>query len=117
MIPERITLKNFGGVKDLSVDLSQVNFASVGGQNGAGKSTTFTWAPLWALFGSGRNASPNDIVRVGGGIGLGRVRFPRRGPDVQGFAGAVAEGDAGKALWSFRSLESRGHGKAFREPP
>jgi exonuclease SbcC len=65
MIPHRIELINFGAIPSADIDLSGVDFAAVIGRNGAGKSTAFTAAPLWNLFGEGRTSSADDVIRAG----------------------------------------------------
>lgn len=66
MIPTRLELHNFGPIPDAMIDLDAVDLAAIVGHNGAGKSTAFTIAPLWALFGGTKNGcSPDDLVRMG----------------------------------------------------
>ncbi|QVL37008.1 AAA family ATPase [Aminirod propionatiphilus] len=66
MIPTRLELHNFGAIDAADVDLSTVNLAAVVGPNGSGKSTTFTIAPIWALFGGTKNGcSADNMVRLG----------------------------------------------------
>lgn len=66
MIPTKLNLVNFGPVEGAEIDLSGIDLAAVVGQNGTGKSTTCTIAPLWALFGGTKNGcSPDDLVRMG----------------------------------------------------
>ena len=66
MIPMRIKAKNFGALRDLNIDLSGLTLASVGGKNGTGKSTAFTWAPLWALYGTTRpGLNADDVISLG----------------------------------------------------
>lgn len=66
MIPLRIEARNFGALKQVDVRLDNVNLAAVVGVNGIGKSTLFTIAPLFALFGEvKRNCSIDDMVKSG----------------------------------------------------
>lgn len=59
-----IQLKNFGSFQDAAIDLSGISTAVITGQNGAGKSTGFVDAPLWALFGKCRT-TPDQMLRLG----------------------------------------------------
>lgn len=66
MIPLRIEITNFGAIPHADIDLSNVTLAAVAGQNGVGKSTLFTIAPMFALFGIVKNGcSVDDMIRTG----------------------------------------------------
>jgi exonuclease SbcC len=65
MIPLSINLRNFGAITEAEIDLSDISLAAVVGPNGVGKSTLFTTAPMWALFGVGRGGDADDVVRTG----------------------------------------------------
>jgi exonuclease SbcC len=66
LIPLRIILKNFRAISHADIDLSSVTLAAVCGKNGAGKSSTFTLAPIFALFGDKiKGISTDDLVRRG----------------------------------------------------
>ncbi len=65
MIPIEIKLKDFGAIPELNIDLRDIHIAAITGQNGAGKSTTFTGAPLWGLFGESRSNGADDVIRAG----------------------------------------------------
>ena len=67
MIPLSIKLKNFGAISDAEVNFRDISLAAVIGPNGVGKSTLFTTAPLWALFGIGRSGGSDDVVKTGSG--------------------------------------------------
>jgi exonuclease SbcC len=80
MIPTRLELKNIGAIPAADIDLRSVDLAAVVGPNGVGKSTTFTFAPLWALFGSTKNGcSPDDMVRLGSSDAAVSIEFDHRG--------------------------------------
>lgn len=66
MIPTKLEINNFGPIGEASIDLDAVDLAAIIGQNGTGKSTAFTIAPLWCLFGGTKNGcSPDNLVRMG----------------------------------------------------
>ncbi|CAI6087218.1 AAA family ATPase [Cohnella sp. JJ-181] len=66
MIPLRIELKNFRAVEYADIDLSAVSLAAIAGRNGAGKSSSFTLAPRFALFGDViSGVGLDDLVRKG----------------------------------------------------
>ncbi|SFF22577.1 exonuclease SbcC [Paenibacillus algorifonticola] len=66
MIPLRIVLNNFRAVSHADIDLSAVSLAAIAGKNGAGKSSAFTLAPRFALFGDVvKGVSLDDLVRRG----------------------------------------------------
>lgn len=65
MIPLRIEVKNFRSIPYLDMDLSDIGLAAVIGRNGAGKSSVFTGAPIFALFGYTAAGSADDAVRLG----------------------------------------------------
>lgn len=80
MIPTRLELKNIGAIPAADIDLRSIDLAAVVGPNGVGKSTTFTFAPLWALFGSTKNGcSPDDMVRLGSTDAAVSIEFDHRG--------------------------------------
>lgn len=61
---EEIVLKNFGSFADATINLEKVSAGVVVGENGAGKSTAFIDAVLWALFGKCRVAT-DAMIRLG----------------------------------------------------
>ena len=63
MIPEHIEIENFGCIPFVSINLipSQGKTTGIVGPNGTGKSTVFSDAPLWALFGLSRGDSDSCI--------------------------------------------------------
>lgn len=66
MIPTSVKVKNFGAIPAVEIELTGISLASIVGQNGRGKSTLFTWAPLYALFGKTKNGcSVDDMVLKG----------------------------------------------------
>lgn len=80
MIPTKLELHNFGPIPDAMIDLDAVDLAAIVGHNGAGKSTAFTIAPLWALFGGTKNGcSPDDLVRMGELDASVELEFEHRG--------------------------------------
>lgn len=84
MIPTRIEIHNFGAIPDADIDLSSISLAAVVGHNGAGKSTAFTIAPTWALFGSTKNGCPVDsLVRMGTDDARVSLEFEHRGDNYR----------------------------------
>lgn len=66
MIPIRLIIHNFRAVEHADIDLSAVSLAAIAGKNGAGKSSAFTLAPRFALFGDVvAGVSLDDLVRRG----------------------------------------------------
>lgn len=66
MIPISLELTNFRAIESAHIDLTEVTIAAVAGRNGAGKSSVFTLAPLFALFGDKiKGLSMDDLVRKG----------------------------------------------------
>lgn len=66
MIPLRIITRNFRAIEHADIDLSAVSLAAIAGRNGAGKSSAFTLAPRFALFGDVvSGVSLDDLVRRG----------------------------------------------------
>lgn len=66
MIPLRIEVSNFRAISHADIDLSAVSLAAIAGKNGAGKSSAFTLAPRFALFGDVvKGVSLDDLVRKG----------------------------------------------------
>lgn len=66
MIPERVEIKNFNCFESLVLDLRSARGTATGivGPNGTGKSTAFSDAPLWALFGETRGDADACVRRV-----------------------------------------------------
>lgn len=84
MNPTRLELHNFGAIPEADIDLSGLSLAAITGANGAGKSTTFTIAPLFALFGSGKGGcSADDMVRMGEQDAAVTLEFEHRGDDFR----------------------------------
>ncbi|QGQ95838.1 SMC family ATPase [Paenibacillus psychroresistens] len=66
MIPISIELVNFRAIPYALIDLSSVTIAAICGRNGAGKSSAFTLAPIFSLFGDKiKGISMDDLVRKG----------------------------------------------------
>ena len=65
MIPIRLKLHNFRTLADTELDLSAISLTSVTAKNGSGKSSLFTYAPLFALFVKYPGGSIDDLVRTG----------------------------------------------------
>lgn len=66
MIPLRLIIHNFRAIEHADIDLSAVTLAAIAGRNGAGKSSAFTLAPRFALFGDViKGISMDDLVRRG----------------------------------------------------
>lgn len=66
MIPLRIELHNFRAITYANIDLTDVTIAAIAGKNGAGKSSAFTLAPRFALFGDVvKGVSMDHLVRRG----------------------------------------------------
>jgi exonuclease SbcC len=66
MIPLRLIIHNFRAIEYADIDLSAVTLAAIAGRNGAGKSSAFTLAPRFALFGDViKGISMDDLVRRG----------------------------------------------------
>ncbi|MBU5673212.1 AAA family ATPase [Paenibacillus brevis] len=66
MIPLRLIIHNFRAIEHADIDLSAVTLAAIAGRNGAGKSSAFTLAPRFALFGDViKGISLDDLVRRG----------------------------------------------------
>lgn len=66
MIPLRLVIHNFRAIEHADIDLSAVSLAAIAGRNGAGKSSAFTLAPRFALFGDViSGVSLDDLVRRG----------------------------------------------------
>lgn len=80
MIPTKLEITNFGPIGEASIDLDAVNLAAVVGQNGTGKSTAFTIAPIWCLFGGTKNGcSPDNLVRMGENDAAVSLEFEHHG--------------------------------------
>lgn len=80
MIPLSIQATNFGVIPYAEVDLTNITLAAICGVNGAGKSTMFTIAPLFALFGVTKNGcSVDDMVRAGQSEMSVTLEFEHRG--------------------------------------
>ncbi|MFC4305759.1 AAA family ATPase [Cohnella boryungensis] len=66
MIPIRLIINNFRAIEHADIDLSAVSLAAIAGRNGAGKSSAFTLAPRFALFGDViSGVSLDALVRSG----------------------------------------------------
>ncbi|MGI2294140.1 hypothetical protein [Paenibacillus sp. GXUN7292] len=66
MIPLRLIIHNFRAIEHADIELSAVTLAAIAGRNGAGKSSAFTLAPRFALFGDViSGVSLDDLVRRG----------------------------------------------------
>ncbi|MGG1554971.1 AAA family ATPase [Paenibacillus ferrarius] len=66
MIPLTLELINFRAIPYANIDLNDVTIAAICGRNGAGKSSGFTMAPRFALFGDViEGVSMDDLVRRG----------------------------------------------------
>jgi exonuclease SbcC len=66
MNPLTLELINFRAIPYANIDLNDVTIAAICGRNGAGKSSGFTMAPRFALFGDViEGVSMDDLVRRG----------------------------------------------------
>lgn len=66
MNPQTLELINFRAIPYANIDLKDVTIAAICGRNGAGKSSGFTMAPRFALFGDViEGVSMDDLVRRG----------------------------------------------------
>lgn len=66
MKPLHISVRNLGAIPSADVDLTGINLAAICGANGLGKSTMFTVAPRFALFGNLKPGTRvDDMVRTG----------------------------------------------------
>ncbi|MHC1760549.1 MAG: AAA family ATPase [Negativicutes bacterium] len=66
MKPFRIQIKNLGAIPAADIDLTGITLAAICGANGLGKSTAFTTAPRFALFGNLKPGTRvDDMVRTG----------------------------------------------------
>ena len=66
MKPLRIEIHNLGAIPYADIDLTNTSLAAICGVNGAGKSTAFTVAPRFALYGATKpGTSIDDMIRVG----------------------------------------------------
>jgi exonuclease SbcC len=80
MNPLRIEISNMGAVTNAEHDLSNISLVAVVGVNGSGKSTTFTLAPTWILFGTTKNGcSVDDMITIGQTEMTGTLEFEHRG--------------------------------------
>lgn len=80
MNPLRIEISNMGAVTHADHDLSNISLVAVVGVNGSGKSTTFTLAPTWILFGTTKNGcSVDDMISSGETEMAGALEFEHRG--------------------------------------
>ena len=84
LLPKRIKVKNFGAIPEADIELSGISLASIVGANGFGKSTLFTWAPLFALFGKTKNGCGiDDLVKTGEQDMLVQFDFEHQGSEYQ----------------------------------
>lgn len=100
MIPLRIELKNFRAVEYADIDLSAVSLAAIAGRNGAGKSSSFTLAPRFALFG--------DVI-----VGVGLDDLVRKG--AQEMAVVFEFEHQGDRYRTIRTRSTKGKGKSTLE--
>ncbi|TAE94857.1 MAG: ATP-binding cassette family protein [Oscillatoriales cyanobacterium] len=64
MIPIQLTLKNFLSYREAALDFRGLHTACICGPNGAGKSSLLE-AIAWALWGSCRSDTEDDIIHIG----------------------------------------------------
>ncbi|MCU0543129.1 MAG: AAA family ATPase [Oscillatoriaceae cyanobacterium Prado104] len=64
MIPIQLTLKNFLSYREAALDFRGLHTACICGPNGAGKSSLLE-AIAWAIWGSSRSDSEDDIIHMG----------------------------------------------------
>lgn len=84
MLPSKIKLHNFCAVADSEIDLTGISLACIVGRNGSSKSTIFTLAPMFALFGKPRpGTSIDDMVRTGTQDMLVQYEFEHQGSIYQ----------------------------------
>lgn len=80
----KIKVKNFGAIPESEVDLSGIFLSSILGKNGFGKSTLFTYAPLFALFGKTKNnCSVDEMIRTGTQDMMVQIEFEHQGEIYQ----------------------------------
>lgn len=80
----QISVSDFQGVAEYSVDLRNTPYATIVGINGAGKSTIFVDAPLFAIFGrSAVRESLADVVRRGAETAKVELDFSIRGVEYR----------------------------------
>jgi len=66
MKPLRIEIHNLGAIPYADIDLSNITISAICGVNGAGKSTAFTTAPRFALYGVTKPGTTIDnMIRTG----------------------------------------------------
>ncbi|MGL5514690.1 MAG: AAA family ATPase, partial [Sporomusa sp.] len=66
MKPLTIEIHNLGAIPYANIDLTNIALAAICGVNGAGKSTAFTTAPRFALYGVTKpGTSIDDMIRTG----------------------------------------------------
>ncbi len=100
-----LRLKNFGPYAESEIDLSGVSAAIVCGENGAGKSTGFIDAPLWALFGQCR-AEMDEVMRLGTDEMVVEVRFNLNGQTYRVIRRRSVKTKAGKSDLELQILQS-----------
>ena len=66
MIPVRLEVAEMGAIPHAELNMANIRLAAVSAPNGTGKSTFFTVAPLFALFGTTKNGcAVDDLIRHG----------------------------------------------------
>jgi len=80
VIPLRIEATNFRGIQQTEIELSNVDVACVVGENGACKSTLFSTAPMFSLFGwMPKGLDLEKMVRNGQSEMATALEFEHRG--------------------------------------
>ncbi|WP_240421621.1 AAA family ATPase [Paenibacillus periandrae] len=104
MIPIRLIIHNFRAIEFADIDLSAVSLAAIAGRNGAGKSSAFTLAPRFAVFGDViKGVSLDDLVRKGVQEMMVTFEFEHRGSVFRAIRTRSTKGK-GKTTLEFQEL-------------
>lgn len=119
MIPIQLTLKNFLSYREAALDFRGLHTACICGPNGAGKSSLLE-AISWAVWGSCRSDSEDDIIHIGeidvrvdftfstGGQIYRVIRNRRRGQSGSLEFQVSLNSDATENKLNFRTLTDKG---------
>lgn len=108
MIPLRLIIHNFRAIEDADIDMSAVSLAAIAGRNGAGKSSAFTLAPRFALFGDViSGVSLDDLVRRGAQEMFVEFWFEHQGDAYRAIRTRSTKGKGKSTL----ELQQRVHGQ------
>ena len=97
-----IHLQNFGPYTDEQIDLRHVSAATIGGENGAGKSLAFSEAVLWCLFHQCRASNGDEFIRLGQTDMAVTVEFVVNGQTYQAARTRSIRTKKGKSDFQFR---------------